>query len=111
MNIEKERKAFEKWYVEKYRGASLKRFPKHWKEGGEYIADRAEQTWHAWQAVLQSDRVQAWKRDAERLDWLADPKNSIGNVQLPIDCVKNNLHSLRAAIDEAMVEASKIYHK
>lgn len=54
------------------------------------------------QAVLQSPEVQALKRDKERMDWLADPKNSIGNVQLPIDCVKNNLHSLRGAIDEAM---------
>lgn len=51
MSIEKEREEFEKWYAEKYRGKTLKRFPKHWKEGsGEYIADRAEQTWQAWQA-------------------------------------------------------------
>lgn len=54
------------------------------------------------QAVLQSEQVQAWKRDAERLDWLADPNNSIGNVQLPTECVTENLHSLRAAIDDAM---------
>lgn len=53
------------------------------------------------QAVLQSPEVQALKRDKERLDWLSDPENNIGNVQLPIDCVKNNLHSLRGAIDEA----------
>lgn len=54
------------------------------------------------QAVLQSEQVQAWKRDAERLDWLADPKNSIGDVQLPTVCVKRNPHSLRDAIDAAM---------
>lgn len=54
------------------------------------------------QAVLQSEQVQAWKKDAERLDWLADPNNSIGNVQLPTECVTENLHSLRAAIDAAM---------
>ncbi len=54
------------------------------------------------QAVLQSPEVRAWKRDAERLDWLADPNNSIGNVQLPTECVTENLHSLRAAIDAAM---------
>lgn len=54
------------------------------------------------QAILQSPEVQAWKRDAERLDWLADPNNSIGNVQLPTECVTENLHSLRAAIDAAM---------
>ena len=54
------------------------------------------------QAVLQSPEVQAWKKDAERLDWLADPNNSIGNVQLPTECVIGNAHSLRAAIDDAM---------
>ena len=57
-------------------------------------------------AVLQSEQVQAWKRDAERLDWLADPNNSIGNVQLPTECVTENLHSLRAAIDAAMKRSS-----
>ena len=41
-------------------------------------------------------------RDKERLDWLADTSNSIGNVQLPTECVTNNLASLRGAIDEAM---------
>lgn len=41
-------------------------------------------------------------RDKERLDWLADPENKVGNVQLPSECVLANLHSLRAAIDSAM---------
>ena len=54
------------------------------------------------QAVLQSSEIQAWKRDAERLDWLADPNNSIGNVQLPTVCVERNPHSLRDAIEDAM---------
>lgn len=54
------------------------------------------------QFVLQSPEVQALRKDAERLDWLSDPENNIGNVQLPISCVENNLHSLRGAIDEAM---------
>ena len=54
------------------------------------------------QAVLQSPEVQALKRDKERLDWLADPENSIGNVQLPTACVEHNPHSMRDAIDEAM---------
>ena len=44
-------------------------------------------------------------RDRERLDWLADPDNTTGNVQLPIKCVTENVHSLRAAIDAAMVKA------
>lgn len=56
------------------------------------------------QAVLQSEQVQALRKDAERLDWLADPNNSIGNVQLPTKCVTENPHCLRAAIDAAMQE-------
>lgn len=54
------------------------------------------------QAVMKSPEVQALKLDSERLDWLADPKNSIGNVQLPTVCVERNPHSLRDAIDDAM---------
>ncbi len=41
-------------------------------------------------------------RDKKRLDWLSDVTNIIGNVQLPTECVINNPHSLRSAIDEAM---------
>ena len=41
-------------------------------------------------------------KDKDRLDWLADVNNAIGNVQLPRDIVERNLHSLRDAIDEAM---------
>ena len=40
--------------------------------------------------------------DSKRLDWLADPANTIGNVLLPNDCVEQNLLSLRDAIDAAM---------
>ena len=42
-------------------------------------------------------------KDKARLDWLADVNNTIGNVQLPRDIVERNLHSLRDAIDEAML--------
>lgn len=41
-------------------------------------------------------------RDKQRLDWLADPTNPIGNVQLPRGVVERNLGCLRSAIDEAM---------
>ena len=41
-------------------------------------------------------------RDAARLDWLADPNNQIGNVQIPTDCVLAHPESMRAAIDMAM---------
>ena len=40
--------------------------------------------------------------DSERMDWLADPANGIGNVQLPTAIVTANVHSLRDAIDAAM---------
>jgi hypothetical protein len=41
-------------------------------------------------------------KDKARLDWLADKNNYIGNVQLPHECVINNLGSMRGAIDDAM---------
>jgi len=40
--------------------------------------------------------------DTDRIDWLADPNNTIGNVQLPRNVVIGNVASLRGAIDEAM---------
>ena len=36
--------------------------------------------------------------DAELLDWLSDKNQNIGNVELPTECVVQNLHSLRDAI-------------
>ena len=42
------------------------------------------------------------RKDTVRIDWLADPDNAIGSVQLPTACVLENLHSLRDAIDAAM---------
>ena len=44
----------------------------------------------------------ALRADKRRIDWLADPANVIGNVQLPTNCVLDNLDDLRAAIDMAM---------
>lgn len=41
-------------------------------------------------------------RDKARLDWLADPENTIGQVVLPEKCVHDHLDSMRAAIDAAM---------
>ena len=58
------------------------------------------------QSVLQSAEVKTWKRDKERLDWLADPNNSFCSVHLPKTCVERNPHSLRDAIDEAMENKS-----
>ena len=42
-------------------------------------------------------------KDKARLDWLGDPDNAIGNVQLPTECVMQNMGSLRDAIDAAML--------
>jgi hypothetical protein len=46
------------------------------------------------------------KKDTARLDWLADPKTTIGNVVLPREYIMNNLDCMRSAIDAAM-EATK----
>ena len=46
--------------------------------------------------------IETLKQDKDRLDWLADRNNKIGNVQLPTECIINNLDSMRGAIDEAM---------
>jgi hypothetical protein len=41
--------------------------------------------------------------DKQRIDWLADVNNNIGNVMLPTECVHDNIDGgLRAAIDAAM---------
>ena len=53
-------------------------------------------------AELQQENNELLK-DKSRLDWLADVNNNIGNVQLPRDIVERNLHSMRDAIDEAML--------
>lgn len=54
------------------------------------------------------EKISIWNRraisaaDTERLDWLSDPDNRIGNVQLPKEAVLLNPYCLRAAIDYAM---------
>lgn len=64
---------------------------------------KAEAMRQAAKKLLDLERDNAQLRaDAARLDWLADPENSIGNVQLPTDVVHANVHSLRDAIDAAM---------
>ena len=45
--------------------------------------------------------IEQLREDKARIDWLADTSNSIGNVQLPTECVLRNTHSLRDAIDDA----------
>ena len=53
-------------------------------------------------AELQKENAEL-RKDKERLDWLADVNNNIGNVLLPRDIVERNLGSLRDGIDEAML--------
>lgn len=57
-------------------------------------------------AASEIERMREWSAelvaDKSRLDWLSDPDNKIGNVQLPTMCVMNNMSSLRGAIDESM---------
>ena len=67
--------------------------------------------WAGPEAVEELEKMRELERenemlraDAARLDWLADPSNGIGNVQLPTHCVTANLGSLRDAIDMAMRE-------
>jgi len=52
--------------------------------------------------IWASEHIIELERDKKRIDWLADRDNSIGNVALPTQCVENNIHSMRSAIDEAM---------
>lgn len=49
-----------------------------------------------------AEEIETLRADWARLEWLADRENGIGNVQLPTMRVVNNLHDMRAAIDEAM---------
>lgn len=53
-------------------------------------------------AELQRENAEL-RKDRARLDWLADVNNTIGGVVLQRDIVERNLHSMRDAIDEAMV--------
>lgn len=69
----------------------------HNEQQGFTAADMADQAATAFERGRASAAA-----DTARLDWLADPENVIGNVQLPTMCVMNNLHDMRAAIDEAM---------
>jgi hypothetical protein len=47
-------------------------------------------------------KIRELQKDKIRLDWLAYTGQSIGNVQLPRECVERNVGSLRGAIDDAM---------
>jgi hypothetical protein len=48
--------------------------------------------------------IELLRKDGARLDWLADPKNTIGNVTLPRQHIMDHPDSMRAALDAAMAE-------
>lgn len=50
----------------------------------------------------QGREIDALRKDKARLDWIADTGNGFASLQLPGECVRRNLHSMRAAIDDAM---------
>ena len=50
---------------------------------------------------------EALRLDELRLDWLGLVDNTIGNVQLPTQCVLDHPDSLRDAIDAAMAMEAK----
>ena len=47
--------------------------------------------------------LQELLKDKARLDWMSGVDNAICSVLLPTDIVERNLHSMRDAIDEAML--------
>lgn len=55
-----------------------------------------------WALNALKDFIKDAQKDKARLDWLADVNNKIGNVQLPRECILDNLHDMRSAIDAAM---------
>lgn len=69
----------------------------------EIAAIRAERDLIYTDSAAKDALIAELKADRARIDWLADPANGIGNVQLPRPCVEQNLGSMRAAIDAAMV--------
>ena len=46
--------------------------------------------------------IEDLNKDKKRLDWIADRNNNFAALQLPKQAVENNLHDMRAAIDEAI---------
>jgi hypothetical protein len=76
----------------------------NYEADGHHIALSSPQNVLALTTELRRLRAEneALRGDKELLDWLADPENEVGNVQLPNKCVMDNLGSLRDAIRQAM---------
>ena len=83
-----------------------KRIKKTIKHAEEFLSGLDIYTANAMENQLIQDLVNTLKNDAlhdvVRIDWLADPDNDLGNVELHSRCVDENIHCMRAAIDAAM---------
>lgn len=56
--------------------------------------------------ILTEKELAELQKDKQRLDWLSDTSQNVGNVLLPKEIVLKNVHSLRHAIDDTMNMAS-----
>lgn len=50
----------------------------------------------------QGREIDELRKDKLRLDWISETKNDYAALQLPGECVRRNIHSMRAAIDDAI---------
>lgn len=63
---------------------------------------RSDKTRYLQVMTEQAAEIERLRRDAERLDWLADKNNYYGEVKLPTLFVVKHVDSLRDAIDATM---------
>lgn len=130
MSTQNERELFEAWYqgdgptssqaLEKTAEGNYKYMGTHsdwttWSQARAPLLSRIaelekqvaefETKWDETDAALAEaeSRIDALSKDAERLDWVADRKNMYAEITLPKECVERNIHSLRDAIDDAMM--------
>lgn len=54
-----------------------------------------------------ADEIIRLRYDEARINWLDDPSNASGLVQLPRECVRMHPRDLRAAIDAAMASGRR----
>lgn len=71
------------------------------REIAEWFELRGDQLNGGWLRKV-ADEMDRLRMDEVRLDWLGDPANASGLVQLPTASVERHPGDLRAAIDDAM---------
>ena len=112
MNIEQEREAFEEHFSKPPFEWEFHRYGEDSAWPGNYQLYEHQCAWEAWQAraTLQSPEVQAWKRDADRLDWLESCEDSHGFCHAGYGDYIYYAHqvtgmpSVREVIDDAMLK-------